>query len=133
MKGLNLLNIFLLFLLSGNLYGQIVVFPDYEINNQGYASVEFEGNPGSKGYKKTITILNNGDAPLLLKKVEGGCHCVKTKICKKTLRSQQKAKLTIIWKPDGDTEFSSSISIFSNDNRYPEIWIQLLGHVEEKW
>ena len=102
-----------------------------QINEQGYATLEFEGIPGKKGYQLSLQITNIGHKDLYIDKVEGGCHCTKAKIKKKRLRPNQSTKLLIKWKPDQDTEFSSSLTINSNDQQFPEIWLQLFGNVED--
>lgn len=109
--------------------GQTLEIEYFDINEQGFATVFFEGLPGKKGFKKEIVLINSSDKDLIISKVEGGCECVKTKVSKKKLKPNQSAKLRIRWSPPEDTEFSSSISIFSNDTRFREIWVQMLGNM----
>lgn len=119
----------LLTLVANPSFSQTLEIEYFDLNEQGFATVLFEGMPGKKGFKKEITLINCGDKDLIISKVEGGCECVKTKVNKKKLKPQESTKLTIRWSPPQDTEFSSSISIFSNDTRFKEIWIQMLGNL----
>lgn len=122
--------IFFSFAIVANpLFGQNLTLEYFDINEQGFATVFFEGLPGKKGFKKELILVNSSDKDLIISKVEGGCECVKTKVSKKKLKPNQSTKLLIRWSPPEDTEFSSSISIFSNDTRFREIWVQMLGNL----
>lgn len=97
---------------------------------QPYLEVEFEGTPPKKGYKKVLEVTNLGEPDLIVQQLEGGCDCIKARIKKKRIQQNQTTQLIIRWNPLVDTEFSGSITIKSNDPNYPEVWIQLLGHIE---
>jgi hypothetical protein len=124
-----------LFCLLLIIWGQLVMAQNLEVEGhliteeQPYVELDFEENRPQKGYKTTLILSNTAVEPLLIKAVEGGCDCIKTRIRKKKLKQHQKTKLLIKWNPDGDTEFSGAISIQSNDVQYPELWIHLLGHL----
>jgi len=111
--------------------GQTIEISSYTINEQGYATIDFEGTPPPKGYKCVFTIVNDGEETLRIQQYEGGCDCTKIKIQKKRIRPNHSTKAIIHWSPDGDTEFSSSVTIKSNAKNHPELWIQLLGNVQK--
>lgn len=96
-----------------------------------YIEIFFEGKCPKKGYKTKLILTNTADAPLFIKKIEGGCSCIKTRIKKKKLKQHETTILSIQWKPPGETEFSGAISIQSNDFTHPELWIHLMGNFED--
>lgn len=105
-------------------------FQTLDINNQGYANLDFVGMPPKKGYKEVLVIENTGQEDLTIFSVESGCHCIKARVQKKKLKPKQSTKLFINWSPAPDVEFSSSISIFTNDTNFKEVWLRILGNIK---
>lgn len=95
-----------------------------------YLELEFEGKPPKKGYQKILQLTNLDTPPLIIHQLEGGCDCIKVRVRKKKIKHQQVTQIILRWNPPLDTEFSGSVSIKSNDPNYPEVWLNLLGHIE---
>lgn len=118
-------------LIANSLFAQQIQLNQHTFTKeQPYLELEFEGKPPKKGYKKIVAVSNLGEPDLIIQQLEGGCDCIKVRLKKKRIRRNQTTSLVIKWNPPVDTEFSGSINIKSNDPNYPEVWIQLLGHIE---
>lgn len=108
---------------------QRLEFEDHSITpEKPYVELNFEEKKPTKGYQTKLILINTAIQPLLIKKVEAGCSCIKVKIKKKKLKQHQKTELCIQWNPPGETEFSGAIRIDSNDPQHPELWIHLMGN-----
>lgn len=108
---------------------QMIEIREMEVNSDGYTLLDFGLIKAKKTAKKEIVIINTGDQPLLITKVEEGCDCTRVKIKKKVLAPEQATKLFLKWKPIDESEFHSSIMIHSNAKNHPNLWIQMEGNV----
>lgn len=120
-----------LLLLSFNSTAQTIELAEMNINEEGYTLLDFGIIKVKKTAKRELILINTGEDNLIISKLEEGCHCTSIKIKKKVLKPNEQTKILLKWRPISDSEFNSSVMIYSNAKDYPQLWIQIEGNVEK--
>lgn len=124
-----ILTFFIICFLAVTSSAQMIEIREMDVNSEDYTLLDFGNIRAKKTTKKELILINTGDHPLIIDKVEEGCDCTKVKLKKKILVPNEKAKLYLKWKPIDNNEFHSSIMIHSNAKNHPNLWIQMEGNV----
>ena len=114
---------------SFNSIAQTIELAEMDINEEGYTLLDFGLIKAKKTAKRELILINTGDEDLVISKLEEGCHCTSIKIKKRVLKPNQRTKILLKWRPINDSEFNSSVMIYSNAKDYPQLWIQIEGNV----
>lgn len=114
---------------SFNSIAQTIELAEMDINEEGYTLLDFGLIKAKKTAKRELILINTGDEDLVISKLEEGCHCTSIKIKKKVLKPNERTKILLKWRPINDSEFNSSVMIYSNAKDYPQLWIQIEGNV----
>lgn len=117
--------------LSFNSTAQTIELAEMNINEEGYTLLDFGIIKAKKTAKRELILINTGEEDLIISKLEEGCHCTSIKIKKKVLKPNEQTKILLKWRPISDSEFNSSVMIYSNAKDYPQLWIQIEGNVEK--
>ena len=117
--------------LALNSTAQTIELAEMDINEEGYTLLDFGIIKAKKTTKRTLILINTGTEDLVISKLEEGCHCTTIKIKKKILKPNERTAIRLKWRPISDSEFHSSVMIYSNAKDYPQLWIQMEGNVEK--
>ena len=77
-----------------------------------------------------FTFTNNGDAPLIIKKVNTSCGCTTPQWSKEPVAPGKSGIIKVGYNPSGrPNKFSKTITVFSNAPKSPTTVLQILGTV----
>lgn len=82
-----------------------------------------------KTIKRSVTIKNAGNKPLIIKDVVTSCECVKAKVSASSIRPEESAELMIEFTPDVTGECFREVYVFCNTEESP-INIQIHGIIK---
>ena len=92
-----------------------------------YGTIE----PSSEG-TRVFTFINNGNAPLIIKKVQSSCGCTIPKKPEAPIDPGKKGEILVRYDTNRIGMFSKSIIVTSNANSNPIVTLKISGIVAAK-